>query len=56
MSKVERIKILKEIQSLYSKALAEHATLREPTIFQQFLQDRLFAGFGRVTAELAALL
>ena len=56
MPNIERIKILKEIQSLYSKALAEHATLRKPTILQQSLQDRLFAGFNRVTAELAALL
>ncbi|MBU9861767.1 hypothetical protein [Rahnella aceris] len=56
MSKEKRIEILKATQAFYSNALAAHATLRRPTSFQQFLQDRLFAGFDRVTAELATLL
>lgn len=50
------IAALKAAQSFYSNELAKHATLRHPTAFQQALQDRLFAGYERVTAWLDALL
>ncbi|MDI6539253.1 hypothetical protein QMA77_20220 [Pantoea ananatis] len=56
MSKNELIAVLKTAQEFYSKALAANATSREPTPSQQDLQDRLFAGYGRVTKWLETLL
>ncbi|WP_195892962.1 MULTISPECIES: hypothetical protein [Serratia] len=56
MSKQKKIAALFAAQALYSNALAAHATVREPTDFQQSLQDRLFAGYNRVTAWIDALL
>lgn len=56
MSKEILIQKLKDVQTWYSNALADHATVNEPTAFQQSIQDRLFAGFDRVTAQLDMLL
>lgn len=56
MSQEKIIAALKTAQSSYSDELAKHATLRQPTAFQQALQDRLFAGYERVTAWLETLL
>ncbi|SPZ59334.1 Uncharacterised protein [Serratia quinivorans] len=56
MSKQKIIAAFLAVQAFYSNALAAHATVREPTDFQQFLQDRLFAGYNRVTAWLDVLL
>ncbi|MEA9392167.1 hypothetical protein SJI19_16710 [Acerihabitans sp. TG2] len=55
MSNDKLIAALKAAQAFYSNALAAHATVGEPTPFQQSNQDRLFAGYDRVTAWLEAL-
>jgi len=56
MPKDKLIAALKAAQSFYSDELAKHATTRQPTAFQQVLQDRLFTAYERVTAWLETLL
>lgn len=56
MSNNKLIAALKGAQAFYSNELAKHATSHKPTAFQQKLQDRLFAGYERVTKWLEALL
>jgi len=56
MPKEKEIQRLKAEQEFYSNALAAHATSRQPTAYQQALQDGLFASYERVTASLDTLL